>query len=152
MNSWPPIATMPDGYLLDANLLLALYDPRHLHHTSARAWFERVEIWATTPITEAAFVRLVSNPAVSGERVSPGEALGALDAIRHAPGHRFLTDDSSLAHPHIGLGALVGYRQVTDFHLVNLAARAGIRLATFDARLAGALDPADRPNIVVVPA
>lgn len=58
---------MPDGHLLDANVLLALYDPRHVHHASARSWFEDVDLWATTPLTEAAFVRLVSNALVAGE-------------------------------------------------------------------------------------
>lgn len=142
---------MSDGFLLDVNVMLALYDPRHVHHGSARAWFENVSTWATTPLTESAFVRLVSDPAVSGEVVSPSEAIDALDAIRHAPGHRFLVDDSSLAHPHIGLGALVGHRQVTDFHLVNLAFRAGLQFATFDGRLALALDPSDRAAVLLIP-
>lgn len=142
---------MSDGYLLDVNVLLALYDPRHVHHSLARAWFENVDTWATTPLTEAAFVRLLSNPAVMGEQVTPREAIEALDAIRHAPGHRFLADDSSIAHSHIQLGALVGYRQVTDFHLVNLAARASARLATFDAKLVAALAEADRTHVALVP-
>lgn len=142
---------MADGYLLDVNVLLALYDPRHVHHASAHRWFEDVPRWATTPVTETAFVRLVSNPAVSGEDVPPREAIQALEAIRRAPGHWFLADDSSLARPHIGLGSLVGHRQVTDFHLVNLAVRAGVRFATFDAKIAGALDPADRNRVVIVP-
>lgn len=142
---------MADGYLLDANVLLALYDPRHLHHASARIWFENIALWATTPVTETAFVRLVSNALVSGEEVTPREAISALDAVRRAPGHRFLADDSSLARPHIDVGSLVGYRQVTDFHLVNLAVRAGLRLATFDARLAGALNPSDRYSVFVIP-
>ncbi len=143
---------MPETYLLDANVLIALYDPRHLHHQSARAWFDGVEMWATTPLTESAFVRIVSNAAVSGEDTTPHDALEALAAIRRSPGHRFLTDESSLANPAIDLGALVGYRQVTDFHLVNLAARAGVRLATFDAKLARALGPVDRHTVLVVPA
>lgn len=143
---------MTDGYLLDASVLIALYDPRHVHHASAHRWFERVEHWATTPMTEAAFVRLIGNPLVSGDDVTPREAIAALDAIRHAPGHRFLVDDSSLAHPHVDLDSLVGYRLVTDFHLVNLAARARLRLATFDARLLRALSPADRDLIELIPA
>lgn len=142
---------MSDGFLLDANVLLALYDPRHLHHGSARRWFDGVDVWATTPLTEAAFVRLVSNPVVSGPGASTREAVEALDAIRHTPGHRFLADDSSLAHAHITLTSMVGHRQVTDYHLVNLAVRAGIRLATFDAGLALSLDPADRPAVELVP-
>ena len=142
---------MSDVHLLDVDVLIALYDPRHVHHSAARIWFERVDAWATTPVTETAFVRLLSNPVVMGEEVTPREAIAALDAVRHAPGHRFLTDDSSLAHAHIDLGALVGHRQVTDFHLVDLAARAGIRFATFDARLVAALSPDDRASVTLIP-
>jgi hypothetical protein len=36
-------------------------------------------------------------------------------------GHRFVADDSSLAEPLIDLDHLNGYRQATDFRLVNLA-------------------------------
>lgn len=143
---------MPDGHLLDANVLLALYDPRHVHHASARSWFEDVDLWATTPLTEAAFVRLVSNALVAGEHISPREAMDALRAIRRSPGHRFLVDDSSLAHPHFNLDALMGYRQVTDFHLVNLAIRADLRFATFDARLVRSLEAADRRYVTIIPA
>lgn len=142
---------MTEGYLLDVGVLLALYDPRHVHHASARAWFDSVEVWATTPLTEAAFVRLLSNPTVMGEEIAPVDAIAALDAIRHAPGHRFLVDDSSLAHPHVTLTSLVGFRQVTDFHLLNLATRAVMMFATLDARFARSLTEEDRRQVTVVP-
>jgi len=48
----------------------------------------------------------------------------------------FVPDDTSLADPAIDLIALSGYRQVTDLHLVNLAARHGLRLVTFDHKAA----------------
>lgn len=138
--------------LLDVGVLLALYDPRHVHHDAAREWFATVETWATTPLTESAFVRLLSNPVVMAEDIPPLDAVAALDAVRHAPGHRFLTDDSSLAHPHVDLRSLVGHRQVTDFHLLNLAVRVGLRFATFDGRFARALAEDDRRHVVLVPA
>jgi uncharacterized protein len=60
-------------------------------------------------------------------------------------------DEASLAQPSIDLSALVGHRQVTDLHLVNLAATAGAVLATFDARLPASLAPGDRRHVVLVP-
>lgn len=141
---------MTDGrYLLDVNVLLALFDPRHVHHAPAHRWFDDVTAFATTPLTETAFVRLVSNPEVGGE--SPATALAALRAIRGLPGHEFLPDDASLAEPAIGLDALVGHRQVTDFHLVGLAARHRMTLATFDAKLPRSLADPDRRRVLVVP-
>jgi toxin-antitoxin system PIN domain toxin len=135
--------------LLDVNVLLALYDPRHVHHEAAHRWLDEVDTFATTPVTETAFVRLVSNPEVSGE--SPATALAALRAVRELDGHRFVPDDASLTTPTIGLGTLVGHRQVTDFHLVNLAAGHGMALATFDAKLVRSLADDDRRHVLVVP-
>lgn len=45
-------------------------------------------------------------------------------------GHRFLADDVSLVDDDVPL--IVGYRQVTDAHLLTLARRR-VRLVTFDA-------------------
>ena len=136
-------------FLLDVNLLLALFDPRHVHHRAAHGWFDDVAAFATTPLTETAFVRLVSNPEVGGE--SPATALGALREIRGLPGHAFVPDDASLADSAIALHALVGHRQVTDFHLVELATRHEMTVATFDARLRRSLTAPDRRHVLVVP-
>ncbi len=51
-------------YLLDINVLVALFDSAHVHHEAAHRWFASVgnASWATCPITENGFVRVVSNP------------------------------------------------------------------------------------------
>ena len=64
---------------------------------------------------------------------------------------RFLTDDASLADPDITTEVLMGHHQVTDLHLVNLAARHGAVLATFDAAIPTWLAPADRRHVLVIP-
>ncbi|MBD8057956.1 PIN domain-containing protein [Cellulomonas sp. JH27-2] len=140
---------MPENYLLDANVLIALTNAGHVHHGAAHRWFATISAWATTPLTETAFVRLTCNPAVVGQDVAPTTAIGALSALRAQPGHRWLPDDTTLAAPAVTL-TLGGYRQVTDFHLVNLAASTGAVLATFDARLPAALTPGDRRHVQVL--
>jgi hypothetical protein len=45
---------------------------------------------------------------------------------------------------------LAGPSQVTDFHLLNLAAAHQLRLATFDASFARALAPGDRRHLHVL--
>ncbi|MFD4422106.1 TA system VapC family ribonuclease toxin [Agromyces sp. NPDC058484] len=137
--------------LLDANVLIALVSEQHVHHAAAHRWLRTIVSWATTPMTEAAFVRLVSNPAVVGGEIAPVDALALLERVRRQPGHVFLADGSSLATAGIDLTALVGHRQVTDFHLVNLAAGAGAILATFDGRLLAALAEDDRRHVEVIP-
>jgi toxin-antitoxin system PIN domain toxin len=139
---------MPDGHLLDVNVLLALFDPRHVHHERAHAWFAEISTFATTALTEAAFVRLVSNPHVTAE--SCATALTTLRTIRAMDNHRFVPDDTSLAEPAISTEPMVGYRQVTDFHLVNLAASRALTFATFDATLHRALAEADRHHVEVI--
>ena len=51
--------------LLDVNLLVALFDPDHIHHDLAHDWFEdhHRSGWATCPVTENGFVRVLANPA-----------------------------------------------------------------------------------------
>jgi len=139
-------------YLLDVNVLLALAADAHVHHRAAHRWFADVTAWATTPTTESAFVRLLSTPAVAGRAVLPVEAVAALRQMRTVPGHRFLPDDASFADAAIDLTRMVGPRQVTDFHLVELARRTGSTLATLDAKLLRSLHPADSHLVSVVPA
>jgi toxin-antitoxin system PIN domain toxin len=120
-------------------VLIALTNPSHAHHQRAHQWFAQIGAWATTPLTEAAFIRLMMNPAVAGRAATSAEVLSLLTALRSWPGHRFLADGSSLCEAEIDLIGLVGYRQVTDLHLVNLAALHGMVLATFDTAIQAAL-------------
>lgn len=62
-------------YLLDANVLLALAWPNHLHHAAAHLWFAKNHKsgWATCPLTQLAFVRLSMQPAVEKRSQSSTE-------------------------------------------------------------------------------
>ncbi len=133
--------------LLDVNVLLALSWDEHVHHDAAHRNFARLEGWATTPITEAGLVRLLMTEAVTGSKVSGQDALSQLRAIRAAPGWTWMPDGSSLADAVIDDRVLMGRRQVTDLHLVNLAASHHTRLVTFDAGLVSSLTPADHGSV-----
>lgn len=134
--------------LLDVNVLIALTWPQHVHHSRAHDWLSsRPGQWATTPLTEAAFVRLSLNPRLVGATVSAAEALALLERARRQSEHVFVPDDSSLAEPGIDLRRLAGHGQVTDFHLVNLCGKNGMRLATLDGSLVEALEPEDRRHV-----
>ncbi len=145
--------TATEPALLDLNVLIALAWPQHVHHTRAHQWFAGWgRPWATSAITEAGFVRLSMNAAVVGAPVSAASALASLAAMRSVPGHTYVADHSTLAEPAIALDRLATSRQVTDAHLVNLAARAGSVLATFDRRILDLLEPTDRHHVMVLPA
>lgn len=121
--------------LLDVNVLVALAWPNHIHHARALRWFGRIRDggWATCPITELGFVRVSSNGRVIPDARSPREVLQLLNQMRGVPGHHFWVDDVSPVDAGSGVfDRVVGYRQVTDSHLVELAiCREGV-LATFD--------------------
>lgn len=122
--------------LLDVNFLVALAWPNHVHHEAALAWFERhqAEGWATCSVTQSGFVRVSSNKAVLPEAKTPQEALLLLRRITALSRHVFWVDDVALASSeHVEPSRLLGYRQVTDAHLLALALRHGGRLATLDA-------------------
>lgn len=138
--------------LLDINVLLALVNARHVHHQQAHAAFARTESgWATTPVTETGFVRLMLTPAVTGLELSAADVLGALNSIRSHPGWHWLPDDVSPTDDHITMQVLGGRRQVTDLHLVALAARHNAKLWTFDAALPRILTPTDREHVHLLP-
>ncbi|MCL1838647.1 MAG: hypothetical protein FWG47_04950 [Propionibacteriaceae bacterium] len=141
---------MLSRYLPDINVLLALTNAGHIHHLRAHQWFSQISGWATTPFTEAGFVRLMLNPVVTGRKIAAPQVLAALAALRALPGHSFLSDTSSLGTPNIDLSGLRGHRQVTDLHLVNLAASAKLVLATFDSAIKTALLPQDQHLVELV--
>jgi hypothetical protein len=122
--------------LLDVNVLIALAWPNHVHHELAQAWFERNRRhgWATCPLTQSSFVRVSSNRHAIPQARSPQEAALLLKQIVLLAGHSFWSDDVAFAASrHVSIEKVVGYRQVTDAHLLALALRRGGRLATLDA-------------------
>jgi len=122
-------------FLLDANLLIALAWPEHQFHVQAAAWFARHSRhgWATCPFTQAAFVRILSNPAFSTKALSPKNAVIALEANVKLPGHHFWPDNISLGEAFELVGQrVVGHRQITDAYLLALAIHHRGRLATMD--------------------
>jgi hypothetical protein len=90
---------------------------------------------------------------VIAEAKTPREAIALLRRIVELPGHRFWHDDVSIAtSEELAADRIVGYRQVTDAHLVALALRRAGRVATFDRGLTGLVpaqaDPAEVVELI----
>jgi uncharacterized protein len=120
--------------LLDVNVLIALFDPTHVHHETAHDWFadNAAAGWATCPITENGFLRILTNPRaeVIDDRATVFASLRDFCGSR---GHVFWEDAVSLRDETLFDGSvIVSYQQLTDVYLLGLAARKGGRLATFD--------------------
>jgi len=140
--------------LLDVNFLIALFDPDHVHHEAAHAWFstQRASGWASCPLTENGVVRILSNPAYSPSAERPAAIAARMASFRESGRHVFWPDDVSICDARVfSLG--IGHRQLTDVYLLALAVRRDGRLATFDRSIPRkAVRGARSDHIVVVDA
>jgi toxin-antitoxin system PIN domain toxin len=78
----------------DANLLLYAYDAESTPHLQARGWVEEVlsgEVPVRLPWqTIGAFLRIVTNPALRGDRFTPQEAVAIVEEWLAQPNVRML--------------------------------------------------------------
>jgi uncharacterized protein len=121
--------------LLDVNVLVALTWPNHVHHGAAHVWYaqHRADDWATCPPTQAGLLRVSSNAKITPGAKSPREAFALFQAMTRLPDHVFVPDDVDLGRsPHFPQDRLLGYRQVTDAHLLAIALSHAAALAIFD--------------------
>lgn len=124
--------------LLDVNVLVALFDGVHVHHEAAHAWFgaHRSRGWATCPLTENGFLRVVGASTYPGRRTTLADARERLADFRASGQHEFWPDAISLVEPGVvDLRQVAGSRQLTDVYLLALAVARGGRLASFDRRI-----------------
>lgn len=121
--------------LLDINVLIALFDEDHVHHSIARDWLiaNASDGWASCPITENGFVRVLSQPAYPGA-INPAAAMELLDGARISPTHAFWPDDVSVLDV-VTRTRIHSPRQLTDLYLLALAAHHGGRFVTLDGRI-----------------
>src|SRR5579859_1761967 len=112
--------------LLDVNVLVALFDPAHLHHEPAHLWFGRNRKlgWATCPITQSGFLRVLSNPAYPTAEATVADLTDRLRSFCQSADHHFWSDsvaltDDSLFRPQV----VLGHQKVTDAYLLGLATR-----------------------------
>lgn len=137
------------AYLLDVNVLIALAWPNHTEHNRVQEWFagERRKGWATCSVTQLAFIRVSSNPAVP-HHVSPSVAQRYLGEITALPDHSFWNEpERGYGHPAFGstMPRTSNHQSVTDGYLATLALIHGGRLATLDKQLLRVFD-----NVVLV--
>ncbi|MCL2161924.1 MAG: PIN domain-containing protein [Betaproteobacteria bacterium] len=118
--------------LLDANVLIALFDADHVHHAIVRDWFIALnDGFATCPIVEGALTRwIVRIEGHSGTAAAQCE----LRKLAADSRHRFWPDD--LAYADVEWKGVLGHSQVTDAYLAALARKHGGRLVTLDRGLA----------------
>jgi uncharacterized protein len=127
--------TAAAGFLLDVNVLIAMAWPAHDSHDKVQAWLSTHALsgWATCPLTQSAFVRILSNPAFSPNSLSPRDALALLQTNLSHEAHQFWPDELSLVQALSSLASqLDGHQQITDAYLLGLAMHRAGKLVTMD--------------------
>lgn len=132
---------VPRACVASISFPVALLDRDHIHHEQGRRCFERAfeHGWA-------------SRATITAASVSPGRAVQLLSMATSAPHHEYrrseiaVHDETILSHSRIH-----GPRQITDVHLLGLAAHYGGRLVTLDRTIAlSAIGTAGPSNLVVL--
>ena len=116
------------SHLLDVNMLLAIGWSGHGEHDRANRWLDRMATFATAPVVQMGFLRVSMSPAYGASYEDAREVLRAIVRLKS---HRFVSDKVDID----GLPANLSGRDVTDAHLVRLAASHGLKLATLDESL-----------------
>ncbi|MFY9559144.1 MAG: type II toxin-antitoxin system VapC family toxin [Terriglobales bacterium] len=124
--------------VLDANILLYAYDSASSHHAKARAWIEGV-FSGSAPVglpwqTTSAFLRIMTNPRLPGERFTLEEAVQVVDRWMEQPNIRLLVpgDDHWLLFRQMIVEGQAPGALVTDAHLAALTIEYGGVLHTTD--------------------
>ena len=120
--------------LFDVNVLIALFDPAHVHHERAHTWLEqhRELGWATCPITQNGCVRILSQPKYPNA-IPVAEAIRRLKRAVSQPEHAFWDDGLSIVDNQCFRNdRILSARQLTDLYLLALAVQNDGRLLTFD--------------------
>ena len=116
------------SHLVDVNLLLACGWNVHPHHAAANHWLDSVGSFATCSVTQMGFIRVSMGP---GYGALFADAQRVLRAMVQMPTHRFVPDETAAG----SLPDLASHRDVSDAHLIQLAAANGLKLATLDESL-----------------
>ncbi len=76
--------------LFDVNVLIALFQPDHVHHQRVHQWWEKNQHigWASCPLTENGFVRIISQPKYPMPQTIPS-AIKLLNMAKDSIDHAF---------------------------------------------------------------
>lgn len=122
-------------YLLDVNILAALHWPRHIQHQRVMTWFRGSgeKAFSTCALTQAGFLRIMSNPVFLKEKIKLSEARQLLGDLTRLKGHTLWPINIDFLEATKPFHEkMQGHRQVTDAYLLGLAIHEKGTLVTLD--------------------
>lgn len=140
------------AFLLDVNVLIPLTDSLHEHHRRATEWFEAdaYRPWATCPLTENGFVRIVGHKNYPNFAGGADAAREVLEELCRLPGHQFWADNLSL-RDRSWCHRMPDSRQLTDHYLLGLAVSRKGRFVTLDQGVDASLVPGGERSLFLIP-
>jgi uncharacterized protein len=140
--------------LLDTNVLIALTGLEHPQYPSAQRWFDSLadgEQWGICPLTEAGYVRVVTNPTSGPIMQSFLQASAILKDLAQRPDYCYWPITESWVKLTAPFASRIsGHQQVTDAYLLGLAIREDGVLVTFDRGLKYLAGQEFRRNLLVL--
>ena len=143
---------MTQRNLPDANVLIALTDPEHRHFGTARDWFlSRRKFWGLCPLTEAAYIRITTNPAIHPSKRSIEQSIAVLQSLKGYSDYFYWEIKESWVNLTAPFAArITGHQRVTDAYLLGMAIKEDGVLVTFDRGLRYMAGPEFRENVLVL--
>ncbi|MDR2212874.1 MAG: hypothetical protein LBE21_04535 [Pseudomonadales bacterium] len=138
--------------LLDVNVLIALLDGAHLHHSRALQWLgtQIQHGWASCPLTQNGCIRIMSQPSYPNTR-PPQDIANRLREAVSTEHHQFWADDISVLDNHtLDWRQLLYSRQLTDAYLLALAVRHEGVFVTLDRNIQPKIVPGARAEHLLV--
>jgi uncharacterized protein len=121
-----------ERYLLDVNILVALFDRGHIHHRSVARWFNSPGLrWGVCAFSEAGFLRVSTSTAAGGRTLE--QAANIVKSFSNDANFSYWPIRSSwasLTEPF--QDRVYGHQQVTDAYLLGLAIHENGVLVTLD--------------------
>lgn len=138
--------------LLDVNVLIALLDSNHVHHSLVTNWLGHhiKSGWASCPITQNGCIRIMSQPSYPNAVSAAQVAERLTEATQHSS-HMFWSDSISLLDGGVNWQTILSSRHITDVYLLALAAQQGGRFVTLDRGIPlGAIEGVKPKNLLVL--
>jgi uncharacterized protein len=145
------MTTNKKRFLLDVNVLIALVDQDHVHHSAAVRWFNASgkHNWGTCAFTEAGFLRVMTGPKTGSWPLAKMTRL--LERLADHPGYHYWPISTSWATLSAPFAArLYGHQQITDAFLLGMAVKEHGVLVTLDQALRHLAGADHRGNLLVL--